>query len=48
MRIVKEEIFGPVAVVLKFKTIKEVIERANSSEFGLGSAVFSKNIDTCI
>ena len=44
MRIVKEEIFGPVAVVQKFKTEEEAIEMANDSEFGLAGAVFTKDV----
>jgi aldehyde dehydrogenase (NAD+) len=38
--IAKEEIFGPVMSILKFKTIDEVIQRANSSMFGLGTNCF--------
>lgn len=45
MRICREEIFGPVMQILKFKTIDEVIERANNTEYGLAAAVFTKNID---
>ncbi|KAM6981237.1 retinal dehydrogenase 2 [Aplochiton taeniatus] len=45
MRIAKEEIFGPVQQIMKFKTIDEVIERANNTEYGLVAAVFTSNID---
>lgn len=31
--------------ILKFKNIEDVIERANSSEYGLAAAVFTKDID---
>jgi aldehyde dehydrogenase (NAD+) len=48
MSIVKEEIFGPVAVVSKFKTIEEAIRIANDSDYGLGAAVFSNDINTCL
>jgi len=48
MTVVKEEIFGPVAVVLKFKTEEEVIEAANSTLYGLSSYVFSENIGQAI
>lgn len=48
MRIAQEEIFGPVATVIKFKTEEEVIELANQSEFGLGGAVFSRDINTAL
>uniref|UniRef100_A0A6Q2YQX6 Aldehyde dehydrogenase domain-containing protein n=1 Tax=Esox lucius TaxID=8010 RepID=A0A6Q2YQX6_ESOLU len=44
MRIAKEEIFGPVQLILKFKTIDEVIERANNTEYGLVAAVFTSDI----
>ncbi|TWD87951.1 aldehyde dehydrogenase (NAD+) [Neobacillus bataviensis] len=43
MTVVKEEIFGPVVVVMKFKDEKEAILLANDTEFGLGSAVWSKD-----
>lgn len=48
MRVAKEEIFGPVASVIKFKTIEEVIELANDSEYGLGGGVWSTNINTAL
>jgi betaine-aldehyde dehydrogenase len=44
MTIVKEEIFGPVMAVLKFKDIDEAIKRANNTTFGLAAGVFSKDI----
>ncbi|KAH3667452.1 hypothetical protein OGAPHI_003101 [Ogataea philodendri] len=40
----QEEIFGPVAVVLPFKTVDEVIEKANDSDFGLGSGIHTEDI----
>lgn len=48
MRIAKEEIFGPVQQILKFKTLDEVIERANDTTYGLGSGVVTQNINTAI
>ncbi|KAF6214666.1 hypothetical protein GE061_009409 [Apolygus lucorum] len=45
MTIAKEEIFGPVMQLFSYKTIEEVIERANDTEFGLASSVFGSNID---
>ncbi|KAG8597769.1 hypothetical protein GDO81_002384 [Engystomops pustulosus] len=45
MTIAREEIFGPVMQILKFKTIEDVIERANGSEYGLAAAVFTKDLD---
>ena len=44
--VVQEEIFGPVVVLQKFKDADEVIALANDSEYGLGGAVFSSNINT--
>jgi len=43
MKIVKEEIFGPVMTVLKFSDTEEVISRANNSMYGLVAGVFSEN-----
>ncbi|GAA6020301.1 hypothetical protein JCM10207_003218 [Rhodosporidiobolus poonsookiae] len=44
MRIAKEEIFGPVLVVQKFKDDADLIAKANDSVYGLASAVFTRNI----
>ena len=44
MRVAREEIFGPVAVVVPFSTEAEAVAVANSSEFGLGSAVWTRNV----
>lgn len=43
MKVVKEEIFGPVVVVQKFTDEKEVIKEANDSVYGLGSAIWTTN-----
>nr|BAF93875.1 aldehyde dehydrogenase family 1 subfamily A3 [Rattus norvegicus] len=48
MRIAKEEIFGPVQPILKFKNLEEVIKRANSTDYGLTAAVFTKNLDKAL
>ena len=48
MTIAKEEIFGPVMSILKFKTIEEVIERANKSCYGLAAGVVTKCFDNAI
>jgi len=42
-KIVKEEIFGPVVVVTKFKDEADVVKVANNSVYGLAAAVFSKD-----
>ncbi|KAJ7277283.1 aldehyde dehydrogenase [Mycena rebaudengoi] len=48
MKIVQEEIFGPVAAILKFKTEEEAIEAANATSYGLSCCVFSENISRAI
>jgi len=48
MRIAKDEIFGPVQCIIKFKTLEEVIERANRTNYGLAAGVLTKNIDTAL
>jgi betaine-aldehyde dehydrogenase len=44
MRIVREEIFGPVMCVLAFDDEAEVIRRANDTEFGLSAGVFTSDL----
>lgn len=48
MKIAKEEIFGPVQSIFKFKTIDEVIERANNTCYGLASGVVTNNINNAL
>ncbi|MDE3209006.1 MAG: aldehyde dehydrogenase family protein, partial [Pseudomonadota bacterium] len=44
MRISQEEIFGPVASVLRFKSEDEAIAMANGTRYGLAAAVWSQDI----
>ena len=48
MRISTEEIFGPVMQISKFKTIDEIIERANRTNYGLAASVFTQNLDNAL
>src|SRR5690554_1364341 len=45
MTVFNEETFGPVLSVTTFKTIEEAIELSNTSRFGLGVSIFTKNIE---
>jgi aldehyde dehydrogenase (NAD+) len=46
MPIATDEIFGPIQSIMKFKTLDEVIKRANATHYGLAAGVFTKSIDT--
>jgi aldehyde dehydrogenase (NAD+) len=48
MKIVKEEIFGPVAVIIKFKDEAEVVEMANNTTYGLGAHIFTQNVSRAV
>ncbi|WP_026259771.1 aldehyde dehydrogenase family protein [Desulfobacter curvatus] len=48
MTVAQEEIFGPVVVVIKFKDEQEVIDMANDNIYGLGGAVWTKDINRAL
>ncbi|XP_002514330.2 aldehyde dehydrogenase family 2 member C4 isoform X1 [Ricinus communis] len=45
MLIVKDEIFGPVMSLMKFKTIEEAIKRANDTRYGLAAGIVTKDLN---
>ena len=46
MKVLEEETFGPVAPIISFDTVDEAIELANSTEFGLASYFYSRDLST--
>jgi succinate-semialdehyde dehydrogenase/glutarate-semialdehyde dehydrogenase len=44
MKVFREETFGPVAPLIRFRTDAEVVELANRTEFGLASYFYSRDI----
>ena len=48
MKIAREEIFGPVISVLPFDTEEEALQLANATEYGLGGAVWTRDISTAM
>jgi aldehyde dehydrogenase (NAD+) len=48
MTIAREEIFGPVLSIIKYNAIGDAIDMANDSIYGLGGAVFSRDIPWAI
>lgn len=46
MEVFKEETFGPVAPIIKAKDLDDAIEKASNSKFGLGTMLFTKDIET--
>ncbi|KAF9512670.1 hypothetical protein BS47DRAFT_1041081 [Hydnum rufescens UP504] len=48
MRVADEEIFGPVLGITRFRTDEEAIQIANSSQYGLASAIHSRDISRAL
>jgi succinate-semialdehyde dehydrogenase / glutarate-semialdehyde dehydrogenase len=47
MRIAREEVFGPVAPVFRFRTENEAIRMANDTEYGLAAYFYSRDVNRC-
>lgn len=47
MRIVREEIFGPVMTILYYTDLEDAVRRANTTDMGLAAGVFGKDISKC-
>jgi aldehyde dehydrogenase (NAD+) len=45
MRIAREEVFGPVVSLIEFDTFEQAIEIANSIEYGLSTALYTKDVN---
>jgi succinate-semialdehyde dehydrogenase / glutarate-semialdehyde dehydrogenase len=48
MKIMNEETFGPVAPVIEFDDINDVIDRANNTPYGLAAYIFTSNLKTAV
>jgi acyl-CoA reductase-like NAD-dependent aldehyde dehydrogenase len=47
-RLAREEIFGPVTCVIKFKTFDEAVVQANDSEYGLAATIWTRDLKTAL
>ncbi|WDL97581.1 aldehyde dehydrogenase family protein [Alicyclobacillus sp. ALC3] len=45
MKVVRQEVFGPVASVVPYKTFEEAVDMANDSEYGLQTGVFTRDVN---
>jgi alpha-ketoglutaric semialdehyde dehydrogenase len=45
MRIAREEVFGPVVSLMEFETFEEAVEIANSIDYGLSTALYTKDVN---
>lgn len=45
MKVVREEVFGPVLAAARFNDLNDVLHRANDTQFGLGASVWTRSLD---
>merc|ERR1712187_497991 len=48
MKIAREEIFGPVMQLMKFRDLEDAIQRANTTHFGLAAGICTRDIGTAL
>ncbi len=48
MKIAREEIFGPVMSIIPFRSVDEVVQRANRTNYGLAAAVWTRDIQKAL
>ena len=48
IKMIREEIFGPVQSIMKFETMEELIERVNDTSYGLAAGVLTSNINNAL
>lgn len=48
MAVVKQEIFGPVMCIMKYKSFDEVLKRANQTDYGLAAGIFTNSLQIAL
>jgi acyl-CoA reductase-like NAD-dependent aldehyde dehydrogenase len=48
MKVCSSEVFGPVCSVIPYDSLEEALEQANSTEYGLQAAIFTRSIEPAV